>query len=66
MLSRKRNEGIVITVPPSDVARVIEVVIVEIRGDKVRAGYEADKDIVIHRQEVFNAIERNGSNVDRK
>lgn len=52
VLSRKLNEGIVI-------AGGIKVVIVEVRGDKVRLGIEAPKDVPVHRQEVQDAIDRN-------
>lgn len=50
-LSRKRNESIVIN-------DNIVVTVVEIRGDKVRLGIEAPKQIPVHRREVFEAIER--------
>jgi len=51
VLSRKKNESIVIN---DD----ITIVVVEIRGDKVRLGVEAPKDIPVHRREVFDAIQR--------
>ncbi len=49
VLSRKKNEAIVIN---DD----IKVVIVEIRGDKVRIGFEAPPEIPIHRREIHEAI----------
>jgi len=49
VLSRKKNESIVI-------ADTITVTVVEIRGDKVRLGIEAPRDVPVHRQEVFDAI----------
>lgn len=49
VLSRKKNESIVV-----DDAIVITVV--EIRGDKVRLGIEAPRDVAIHRSEVHAAI----------
>ncbi len=52
VLSRKKNESIVIN---DD----ITIVVVEIRGDKVRLGVEAPKEIPVHRREVFDAIHRN-------
>ena len=52
VLSRKKNESIVIN---DD----ITIVVVEIRGDKVRLGVEAPKEVPVHRQEVFDAIRRN-------
>jgi carbon storage regulator len=51
VLSRGRSESIVIN-------DNIIVTVVEIRGDKVRLGIEADKSVPIHRQEVFDAIKR--------
>jgi carbon storage regulator len=49
VLSRKKNESIVIN-------NDITVTVVEIRGDKVRLGIVAPKDIPVHRQEVYDAI----------
>jgi len=34
----------------------ITITIVEIRGDKVRLGIEAPKEVPVHRREVFDAI----------
>ena len=52
VLSRKKNESIVID-------NDITIVVVEIRGDKVRLGIEAPKEIPVHRREVYDAIKRN-------
>jgi carbon storage regulator len=49
VLSRKLNEKIVIN-------NVVIVTVVEIRGDKVRLGIVAPKDVPVHRQEVYDAI----------
>ena len=51
VLSRKKNESIVI----SD---NITIVVVEIRGDKVRLGIDAAKEVPVHRREVFDAIRK--------
>jgi carbon storage regulator len=51
VLSRKKNESIVID-------DRIKIVVVEIRGDKVRLGVEAPKEVPVHRQEVYDAIKR--------
>ena len=32
--------------------------VIEIRGDKVRLGIEAPKEVTVHRQEVYDAIKR--------
>jgi carbon storage regulator len=55
VLSRKKNESIVIN---DD----ITIVVVEIRGDKVRLGVEAPKEVPVHRNEVYEAIRRNQQN----
>jgi carbon storage regulator len=55
VLSRKVNESIVIN-------ENIVIVIVDIRGDKVRLGVDAPKEIPVHRREVFDAIHRNDDN----
>ena len=52
VLSRKQGESIVVN---DD----ITIVVVEIRGDKVRLGVEAPKDVPVHRNEVYEAIRRN-------
>jgi carbon storage regulator len=36
----------------------VVITIVDIRGDKVRLGIEAPQDIPVHRQEVYEAIQR--------
>lgn len=51
VLSRKANESIVIN-------HDITIVVVEIRGDKVRLGVEAPREVPVHRREVYDAIER--------
>ena len=53
VLSRKKNESIVIN-------NDITIVVVEIRGDKVRLGVEAPKEVPVHRREVYDAIHRAG------
>ena len=56
ILTRKRNEAIRIN---DD----ITIVVVEIRGDKVRLGVVAPKDVPVHRQEV-NRIHRAKTSTD--
>jgi carbon storage regulator len=51
ILSRHANESIVIN-------DNIVVTVVEIRGDKVRLGIEAPKEVAIHRKEVHEIIKR--------
>lgn len=51
VLSRQRDESIMI-------GDNIVITIVDIRGDKVRLGIEAPTEIPVHRQEVYEAIQR--------
>ena len=59
VLSRHRDESIMI-------GDDIVITVVDVRGDKVRLGIDAPTDIPVHRQEVYDAIqrERNSSNTD--
>ncbi|HEY2155902.1 MAG TPA: carbon storage regulator CsrA [Isosphaeraceae bacterium] len=50
VLSRKKDESIIIN-------DHIRVTIVEIRGDKVRLGIDAPKEVSVHRREVYEAIQ---------
>jgi carbon storage regulator len=51
VLSRQRDETIMI-------GDDIEVTVVDIRGDKVRLGITAPKEIAVHRKEVYEAIKK--------
>lgn len=51
VLSRKRDERI-------RIGKDISVTVFEIRGDKVRLGIDAPPDVSVHRQEVWDAIQR--------
>jgi carbon storage regulator len=55
VLSRHRDESIMI-------GDNVVVTIVDIRGDKVRLGINAPKEIPVHRQEVYEAIQRENRN----
>lgn len=57
VLSRKKNESIVIN-------NDITIVVVEIRGDKVRLGVEAPREVPVHRREVYDAIQRSQNETD--
>ncbi len=51
VLSRKKNEQIMI-------GDDVSIVVVEIRGDTVRLGIDAPKEIPVHRREVYDAIQQ--------
>ncbi|QDT63011.1 carbon storage regulator CsrA [Calycomorphotria hydatis] len=50
VLSRKKNESVVID------DRIV-ITVVEIRGDKVRLGIEAPREVPVHRKEIYDAIQ---------
>jgi len=54
VLSRKKDEKIVI-------GDNITIMVTEIRGDKVRLGIDAPRDMSVHREEVYEAIKREQS-----
>ena len=59
VLTRKPGEEIVI-------GDQITVKVLDIRGDKVRLGIDAPRDVKVHRREVWDTIQREKSNGARK
>ena len=53
VLSRKKNESIIIR---DDIV----VTVVEVRGDKVRLGIDAPREVTVHRREIYDAIKASG------
>lgn len=53
MLVLTRNRGEKIMVDDN-----IIITIIEVRGDKVRIGIEAPRDVSVHREEVYYAIQQ--------
>ena len=51
VLSRQKDQSIMI-------GDDVEIIIVDVRGDKVRLGITAPKEIPVHRKEIFEAIKR--------
>ncbi len=51
VLSRQKDESIMI-------GDNVEIVIVDVRGDKVRLGITAPREISVHRKEVYDAIQK--------
>ncbi len=54
VLSRQKDESIMI-------GDDVEITIVDVRGDKVRLGITAPREIPVHRREVYDAIQREKS-----
>ena len=59
VLTRRINESIVIN---DDVS----VLVVEVRGDRVRLGIEAPKNVSVHRKEVYDVIKETPSEKPKK
>ena len=57
VLSRHRDESIMI-------GDDIVITVVDIRGDKVRLGIDAPTQIPVHRQEIYDAIQREKNRED--
>ena len=51
VLTRRKNEAVLI-------GDNVRIVVVEIRGDKVRLGIDAPKDTAVHRREVYEVIRK--------
>ena len=58
VLTRRPNEKVIITIPPSQEETVVVVTYVSHQGPIAKLGFDAPKDTIIHRQEVQNAISR--------
>ncbi|OQA01809.1 MAG: Carbon storage regulator [Planctomycetes bacterium ADurb.Bin401] len=59
VLSRQKNESIMI-------GDDVEIIIVDVRGDKVRLGITAPKSVSVHRKEVYNAIQQEKAEQNQK
>ena len=58
VLSRQRDETIMI-------GDEIEITVVDVRGDKVRLGIKAPRQIHVHRKEVYEAIRHENDQASR-
>ncbi len=58
VLSRLRDESIVI-------GDNVVITVVDVRGDKVKLGINAPKEIPVHRQEVYDAIRKENEQASR-
>jgi carbon storage regulator len=54
-LSRKVDDSVIIG---DDLERQIEILVVSVKGEAVRVGVKAPRDVQVHRQEVFELIEQ--------
>lgn len=54
VLTRKVSQSIVI-------GDGIEVVVLEVRGEQVRLGIKAPKNVVVHRKEIYDQISQEGT-----
>jgi carbon storage regulator len=59
VLSRKQEESVVIGRHHSP-EPMLKITVLGIRGDKVRLGFEASTDFLVHRWEVWERIRANG------
>ena len=58
VLTRRINESIVIN-------DNVSVLVVEVRGDRVRLGIEAPKNVTVHRKEVYDVIRNTDSETEK-
>lgn len=59
ILGRVIDEVVVITTPSGETVRVT---LVDVRGKRVKLGFQASLDVVIDREEINIRKERNGTN----
>ena len=59
VLTRKAQETVVVG-GTNGFERVVKVTVLQIIGSKVRLGFEADADVPVNRQEVWEQILANG------
>ena len=55
VLTRRLNQAILIG-DPKKPEECIEVTVVEVKGDQVRIGTQAPRDVVVHRREIYDEI----------
>jgi carbon storage regulator CsrA len=61
VLSRKPQEAVAIV---AGVERMFKVTVLDIRGGRVKLGFDVDADIPVHRWEVWERILTNGPPAD--
>jgi carbon storage regulator CsrA len=55
VLSREISQAVLIDVPPSEHRTQIRVLLSDVRGDRVRLGFDADKSVTVMREEIVGA-----------
>lgn len=58
VLARKKNESILI-------GDQIEISVIEVKGDQVKLGIKAPKNVAVYRHEVYEAIQRENLEASR-
>lgn len=59
-LTRHKNDAVRIDLRRQGLG-FVDVVVIEIRGDKVRLGFDALPNVPVNRMEIWEAIERNAN-----
>ena len=59
VLSRKNGESVVIG-DDDGIQRLLKVTVLDVRGRKVRLGFEVDASVPVHRLEVWERIRASG------
>ena len=59
VLSRKKDEVI-------RIGDDIKIMVIEIRGDKIRLGIDAPAEIPVHREEIYQQIKRDKEEAEEK
>ena len=55
VFTRKSNEAVVVG-GPSDFERMLKVTVLEVRGGRVKLGFDVCEDVPVHRWEVWQRI----------
>ena len=65
VLTRKTDQSITLGDPTSAEA-AIEVTVIEIRGDQVRLGIQAPGAVAVHRKEIWEQVQGNGTFLENR
>lgn len=56
VLTRRLDQSLMIG-DPANPGTIVEIIVVEVRGDQVRLGITAPKDVAVHRKEVWLQVQ---------